>query len=575
MNNKNINDKLIQDLADSIRYLIETETFYHNICQHLRETGEFPSEIKEQILDQLFSKGAESERIVNDYLTVINHQDASELYQLHFDIFSTQLKSSSSSSSFNIGDEDDEANDSYYKEENGNNDEVTTSTPKNQNLLPTISLAQLGEIQEKSITFISNKFNIHPEISEIFLQIHHFDQDAISKEITVNISKCRETIGLKDHDLKLPIHFKRHNNISSNESCQICYNDEESGAVLYSLPCKHFFCKTCITEHINYQVSKCQYEIRCPYSDCQCRIVQRDVQKFCGAEIATKYFNTIIESQIAMSDNLHHCAREGCPNILTNASVGLGFIATCQVCNCQMCWKCGEKSHAPLSCDLVSKWGEISKEENAELKWIKDNTKACPQCHERIERNGGCTYIKCPKCKYEFCYVCGGPFPAHKNHNPWCSAYRDYDNLKMPNSIDVGRLSFYLTRYLANKVSHENEVKQRDLRQSQLLNNFVFFYDVPSDRLSMNDAMKLTNDIFNTIDEARSILIWSYPHAFFMKPLSKELGLFEHVQMNLTIALEDLANLVENKQFESPKTFKKTMTNVKSYTKSLLLHVYN
>lgn len=571
MNLDSISDEFIQKVANSVRSLIKTESFYKGISEKLEDSGLFDQNIDNLIINSLFSTGTATNQIIDDYLSIINRQNSSEIYKLHFDIFSHQMSSSSSNSSLNIGDEDE--NDQEFEEEN-NNDVYIPSNTNNLQLAPTVSLAQLGEYQEKIISQIAKKLNIHPEIAEILLQIHHFDQDALRKEFYTNFSKCIEMIGLTDHDLSQPIHFKRHKDKSTNECCPICFDEEENGETFYSLPCKHYFCKSCISEHIKNIVSECKYEIICPYEGCNCHIVQKDVQKFCDTETATKYFNTIIESQITLSENLHHCAREGCPNILTSESVGLGFVATCQSCNCQMCWKCKSKSHAPLDCSFVVKWGEISKEENAELKWIKENTKACPKCHERIERNGGCTYIKCPKCSYEFCYVCGGPFPAHKNHNPWCSTYKDYDNLQIPTNVDVERLSFYLTRFLANRVSHENEIKQRDMRQTELLNNFVYYYEYPSERLQMNDAIKLTNEIFNAIDEARSVLIWSYPHAFFMNPASQELKMFEYVQKELNIILEEMVYLVENKQLESPLVFRRTMMNVKSYTKSLMKHVY-
>lgn len=575
MSNERISNIFIQNVADSIRDLIKLQVFYQSIFQYLQETGLFPPDVDEQILEHLFSQGNQSNQIINDYMSIINRHNDQELYQLHFEIFSEKkMNHSSSASSFNIGEDEDE--DINFDDENYNNNiEIMVPIAKCNPIDSTLTLAQLGELQEKTIIQIARRFNIHPEIAEILYQLFNFDENKVLQELTSNISKCRELIGLNDQDLALPIHFKKHKKKSDNETCLICLDDEDNGLDLYSLPCKHYFCKDCIRDHIKFQVAACKYEISCPDSSCKCRIVQKDIQKFCGPEIAHKYFNTIIESQINLNPNLHHCARESCPSILSISSVGLGNVATCNSCGCQMCWKCKSKSHAPLDCDLVPKWLEISKEENAELKWIKENTKECPKCHERIERNGGCTYIKCIKCQYEFCFVCGGPFPAHKNHNANCTVYRDYDTLKMPSNVDVGRLSFYLTRFLSNKVSHENEIKQRDKRQNELLNIFVYYYDIPSERLKMVDAMKLTNDIFSTIDEARSVLIWSYPHAFFMQPGSQKLKLFEYVQQDLNVSLEELANLVENNQFESPENFRKAMNKVRSYTKSVMLHVYS
>ncbi|MFC1842390.1 arsenite methyltransferase [Candidatus Dependentiae bacterium] len=60
---------------------------------------------------------------------------------------------------------------------------------------------------------------------------------------------------------------------------------------------------------------------------------------------------------------------------------------------------------------------EQRREENRlSQEWIQKNTKPCPQCGVRIEKNGGCNYIKCTQCGCGFCYYCfkdhhGGPCP--------------------------------------------------------------------------------------------------------------------------------------------------------------------
>jgi len=35
--------------------------------------------------------------------------------------------------------------------------------------------------------------------------------------------------------------------------------------------------------------------------------------------------------------------------------------------------------------------------------------KQCPSCKFWVEKNDGCDHMTC-RCKYEFCYVCGGKY---------------------------------------------------------------------------------------------------------------------------------------------------------------------
>lgn len=570
-----VNPSFIKNVANSIRNVIQLPDFYKSNSEYFNVHGKFNPEIDNQILNNLLGSDYIDQQIIDNYLLICDRQNSSELYQLHINIFSL-MSSSSSASSCNIGDEDEDIIDDY-NDENTNNyfNTNNSSKPKNQQLLPSITLDKLGENQENVITSISTKFRIHPEIVEALYQLFQFDSDILNREIASNLTNCMKRIGLNDHPLNMPIHFEQRKKDNNNESCLICFDDEENDLVLYSLPCKHYFCAECIADHIKACISNGKSEITCPCNDCQCRIVRYDIIKFGNYQLALKNFNKTIEKEIEMKPEFYHCIREGCPNILTSSSIGLCDVATCS-CGCRFCWKCKELSHAPLECNLLPKWREIAKEENAELKWIKENTKACPKCHERIQRDGGCTYIKCPKCNYEFCYVCGGPFPAHQNHNASCTVYRDYDNVALPSNVDMDRLSFYLTRFLSNKVSHENEVKQREERQNVLVNIFHEDYDVPYERLDINDSIKLSEEIFNAIDEARSVLMWSYPHAFFLSQGSSELKLFENAQQNLSCALENLVNAVENKEYyESPRNYRQMTNLLKSYTRSLLLHVTN
>lgn len=53
--------------------------------------------------------------------------------------------------------------------------------------------------------------------------------------------------------------------------------------------------------------------------------------------------------------------------------------------------------------------------DEATAAWILANTKACPRCKVRIEKNGGCDYIKCYVCGNEFCWKCSH-YHNHGNH---------------------------------------------------------------------------------------------------------------------------------------------------------------
>jgi len=47
--------------------------------------------------------------------------------------------------------------------------------------------------------------------------------------------------------------------------------------------------------------------------------------------------------------------------------------------------------------------------------WLSRNTKACPGCGSRIQKNGGCNHMVCSLCRRHFCWVCGGDWAEHNS----------------------------------------------------------------------------------------------------------------------------------------------------------------
>ncbi|CAL9689442.1 unnamed protein product [Knipowitschia caucasica] len=53
---------------------------------------------------------------------------------------------------------------------------------------------------------------------------------------------------------------------------------------------------------------------------------------------------------------------------------------------------------------LRSRWDRDS------LLFIKESTKPCPQCSAPVQKNGGCSHMRCPLCQAEWCWVCAVPW---------------------------------------------------------------------------------------------------------------------------------------------------------------------
>ena len=135
------------------------------------------------------------------------------------------------------------------------------------------------------------------------------------------------------------------------------------------------------------------------------------------------------------------CSKQNCKGFLSTAY-------KCGLCNSHTCPTClqyvGENKDAEHVCnpDMIK---------TAEL--IKNSTKGCPCCGERIQKIDGCNQMWCPECKQAFDWVTGkietGPI-----HNPEYILYLQQNNNERPiprNPGDVvcGGIPHNILRYIS------------------------------------------------------------------------------------------------------------------------------
>jgi len=120
--------------------------------------------------------------------------------------------------------------------------------------------------------------------------------------------------------------------------------------------------------------------------------------------------------------------------------------------------RCGNQDHMPATCTIAKRWLKKCADDSETANWISAHTKECPKCHATIEKNGGCNHMTCKvgrprqgaaccpklllmstgnfcpvvapshrpqKCKYEFCWVCQGPWTEHGSSWYQCNRFDD------------------------------------------------------------------------------------------------------------------------------------------------------
>ena len=211
-------------------------------------------------------------------------------------------------------------------------------------------------------------------------------------------------IGKTPYMLALPhlSHIPRHiipllrqnNEISAN--CSVC----DEGQKLFVLEnCGHSFCSNCLTEGLSVNNS---LFIPCLHRGCQVDISVGDLQilhpKF-DAHSQKLTYHYLSERR-----NFYWCPK--CENGAFFSSENIQCnVIECDCCNTSFCL-CGEV----VETDQKSRNLHFGKcREIKSMKTMKTIAKECPSCSVFIEHHGGCSHMTCI-CKYQFCFVCLGPY---------------------------------------------------------------------------------------------------------------------------------------------------------------------
>lgn len=225
-------------------------------------------------------------------------------------------------------------------------------------------------------------------------------------------------------------------------TCRICFMDVPPSEAMAS-PCGHFFCCEDYQAYLETKLGEGPSVVftTCPEHKCPCLVppevwvqalgdhssssgLQVEAKQSAAGPAAmggggggggvcsesgqsallAKYSRMILEQFVSNNKQMRWCPAPGCERVIM-AGAGVANVR-CGPGGCgkAFCFKCGEEAHQPAACPELVLWLEKCQNESETANWILANTKRCPKCTTRIEKNQGCNHITCSQCKFEFCW---------------------------------------------------------------------------------------------------------------------------------------------------------------------------
>ncbi|KAJ3299914.1 hypothetical protein HK104_006065 [Borealophlyctis nickersoniae] len=404
------------------------------------------------------------------------------------------------------------------------------------------SMQDILNFQEKELSHVSALLGCAPEHAATLLRHFRWNKERMIEQYMDKPEQVSMEAGVIIDSAKQPKFIA-----VKGFCCDICCNDEP-GLDTLALSCNHRFCRDCYEHYLTQKIAEEgeSRRIQCPAQSCKLIVDEKTVKMVVKPQIAEKYVNLLLRTYVDDNDFLRWCPAPNCEYALechVPTSSYTEVVPTVQ-CRCghRFCFGCGLPDHLPCICALVKIWLKKCQDDSETANWISANTKECTKCNSTIEKNGGCNHMTCRKCKYEFCWVCLGPWSEHGTAWYNCNRFDEKTSVDARDGQAKSRQALerylhYYNRYANHEQSakldkdlyEKTEKKMEEMQQSS--------------ELSWIEVQFLRKAV-EVLLQSRQTLKWTYCLAYYLAR-DNMTALFEDNQRDLEMAVEQLSELLE------------------------------
>ncbi|XP_061521155.1 ankyrin repeat and IBR domain-containing protein 1 isoform X2 [Phycodurus eques] len=373
-------------------------------------------------------------------------------------------------------------------------------------------------------------------------------------------------------------------------TCGICLCSISVFEDPVDVSCGHEFCRACWEGFLNVKIQEGDaHNIFCPAYECYQLVPVHVIESVVSREMDQRYLQFDIKAFVENNPAIRWCPAARCERAVRLTRPGPGEsdphafpLLPSPAVDCGkghlFCWECLGEAHEPCDCHMWRKWlqkvTEMKPEELAGVSeayedaanclWLLTNSKPCANCKSPIQKNEGCNHMQCAKCKYDFCWICLEEWKKHSSSTGGyyrCTRYEVIQQLeeqskemtveaekKHKSFQELDRFMHYYSRFKNHE--HSYKLEQKLLRTAkekmeQLSRAFISREGAPPDTRFIEDGV---SELLKT----RRVLKCSYPYGFFLQQGSTQKEIFELMQTDLEMVVEDLAQKVNRSYLRTP-----------------------
>lgn len=408
-----------------------------------------------------------------------------------------------------------------------------------------LDIAGIEAAQRVQIEHIAGMFMVSNADAAVLLRHFHWNKERLIERYMDAPEQVKWEAGVLDNPASQKLLTL------SNFTCEVCFMsaDDYDGQIdTMALACGHRYCIPCYTQYVEQKVREEgeSRRIQCMNGACKLVVDEDTMSKLLPAAVLERYRVLLDRTYVDDHNTLRWCPAPDCERAVEChvSQKQLRTVVPSVRCDCHhwFCFGCGLAAHQPVICAIVKLWLKKCEDDSETANWISANTKECPKCNSTIEKNGGCNHMTCRKCRYEYCWMCSGPWSEHGNSWYHCNRYDEKAGSDARDSQTKSRLSlerylFYFNRF----ANHE---------QSARLDRELYW------RIEKKmDEMQATSDLTwievqflkkaaDTLTECRMTLKWTYCMVYYLER-NNMTELFEDNQRDLERAVEELSGQLE------------------------------